>query len=126
MRCMLSIWGLHESTSMSITERMVEMEVKDVKPRLTVGKSRSSLKVRPGTTEIEVEILLKISDQITALLRPRIEATARGRFNFHASHIKMCVGDREKVIGTFRFDNEGNVIEITQSAQPATFVPDPE
>ncbi len=91
---------------------MVEIEFKNVSPRLTVGPTRVLLKLRPYTDNQEVLRFTRIAEQIAVLLRPRNLPTCRGRFNLHASHIHMHVGDRQKCIATFRYDNLGMVSEV--------------
>jgi len=90
---------------------MVEVEVKPVRPRLSVSPHTVRIKVLPGTPEEGIARLVRIAEQVAELLRPRIQITARGRFNFHAGRILMHVGEKQKQIGDFRFDLAGNVWE---------------
>ena len=90
---------------------MVEIEFKQVKPRLTISQNETKLKLLPGTSLDEVIRLTTVAEQIASILRGRIRVTSRGRFNFHSSRIIMMVGDKNKSIGAFRFDHLGRVHE---------------
>lgn len=90
---------------------MVEIEFKNVKPRLTVSQNQIKLKVLPGTPLEEITRLVWVSEQVAKILRGRIQVTARGRFNFHSSRIVMMVGEKKKIIGAFRFDLSGRIYD---------------
>jgi hypothetical protein len=90
---------------------MIEVEYREGRPRLIVGPSTSNLRVPSGSKPETVFWLISVAEKITMAIRERTHATARGRFNFHSLRIQMHVGERQKVIGDFRFDLTGEVWE---------------